>query len=82
MNPWINIGGITLNIVGVALLAIFPIDPGAPRKNGLPTLEVNPGASRIQKALIKYEIHLSYTRLGFFLIGLGFMLQLWASWPE
>ncbi|USD22566.1 hypothetical protein MJO52_05385 [Microbulbifer variabilis] len=81
MEPWVNITGITLNIIGVALLAKFPIDPETPSKNGLPTLNVNPGASRIQKSLIKYDIHLSYTKLGFFLIGLGFVLQLYASWP-
>ena len=79
---WLNTIGLTLNIIGVVLLAIYPIDPSAPNSQGTFGLGVNLGSSKWHKEILRFYTHLSATRWGFALIGLGFVFQLISSWPK
>ena len=79
---WVNIAGLCLNILGVALLAIHPIDPGAPNSKGTFGLALNLGSSKTHSEILRFYKHLSATRWAFFLIGAGFILQLIAAWPN
>ncbi len=81
MMEWLNIAGLVLNIFGVILLAKYPIDPGSPKEDGSFTMTVNPGSSATHSELVRYWDHMNHTKLGFVLIGLGFFVQLIASWP-
>lgn len=79
---WLNVAGLALNIVGVVLLALYPIDPGAPNSEGTFSLGVNIGGSKWHTEILRFYKHLSATRWAFFFIGLGFVFQLVASWPK
>ena len=79
---WLNAIGLVLNIIGVAFVAIFPLDVEAPNAQGSNNLTVKIDVEQWHKNILQYLGNLSKTRFGYCLIVLGFILQLIASWPS
>lgn len=76
MVRWLNTLGLTLTVVGCALLFWFGIPVDVDPKGRCNLIS----ADRDEAEIAKARLYLRLGRIGILLIALGAALQVWATW--
>jgi hypothetical protein len=89
LNKWANMTGLVLGIAGAVVLAIWgPLQPSFQRglSIGVENNFVMPDGRTVAQHDADIgaaeQRHQRISRSGFVLIGLGFLCQVYASWPK
>jgi len=72
--------GLFLDIVGILLLAFFSVPTTTLSPDGTDTLVMKSGEEETAKNIKKYRRNRTLTTVAYFLIIIGFILQLVANW--